>query len=124
MCPGVPVTAWATMRPRRSKTPAERSPDSRTMDVNDERMSAAACSLTVATSRLQRMSRVIWSMGAPRPPGLADRRHLHDHVRGVVDPNPRGRVDHDRGLSLLDDRRPLEHGAGAQRVAVVYRNLR
>ena len=59
MWPGVPVTAWATMRPRRSKTPAERSPDSRTIDVKDDRMSAAACSLTVATSRFQRMSRVI-----------------------------------------------------------------
>ena len=53
MCPGVPVTAWATMKPRRSKTPAERSPASRTMEVKEVRTSAAACSLTTPMSRLQ-----------------------------------------------------------------------
>ncbi len=62
MWPGVPVTACATMKPRRSKTPAERSPASRTMEVNDVRMRAAACSLTTPISRLQQMSRVTGSM--------------------------------------------------------------
>src|SRR5262249_12564711 len=33
-------------------------------------------------------------------------------------------VDHDGGFALLDDRRPLELGAGAQRVAVVDGDLR
>ena len=41
MWPGVPVTACAIMLPRRSKTPAERSPDSRTTVVNDVRINAA-----------------------------------------------------------------------------------
>ena len=35
MCPGVPVTACATIRPARSNTPAERSKDSRKMLVNE-----------------------------------------------------------------------------------------
>src|SRR6476620_3031380 len=62
MWPGVPVTAWAIMLPRRSKTPAERSPDSRTTVVKLVRIKAAACSLTTAISRFQRTSRVIGSM--------------------------------------------------------------
>src|SRR5215210_2703442 len=33
-CPGVPVTACASMRPLRSNTPAERSPHSRTIGLN------------------------------------------------------------------------------------------
>ena len=66
MWPGVPVTACATMKPRRSKTPAERSPASRTMEVNDVRMRAAACSLTTPTSRLQQMSRVTGSIMSSR----------------------------------------------------------
>jgi hypothetical protein len=67
MCPGVPVTAWATIQPRRSKTPADRSPASRTMDVNEVRMRAAACSLTTPISRFQQMSRVMGSITRPPP---------------------------------------------------------
>ncbi len=63
ICPGVPVTAWATMKPRRSKTPADRSPASRTMDVKEVRTSAAACSLTTPTRRFQQMSSVTGSSG-------------------------------------------------------------
>ena len=48
MWPGVPVMAWATIRPCRSKTPAERSPDSRTMLVKAVRSRAwASCSTTL-----------------------------------------------------------------------------
>src|SRR5260370_41591924 len=61
MVPGGRVRAWATKRLRRSKTPAERSPASRTMEVKEVRMSAAACSLTTPTSRLQQMSSVTGS---------------------------------------------------------------
>ena len=72
MCPGVPVTACAIMKPRRSKTPAERSPASRTIDVNDVRISAAACSLTTPIRRCQQMSRVTGSIRVsievPPPP--------------------------------------------------------
>ena len=42
MWPGVPVTAWAIILPRRSNTPADRSPDSRTIEVKEDRISAAA----------------------------------------------------------------------------------
>ena len=62
MCPGVPVTACATIQPRRSNTPAERSPASRTIEVNEVRMSAAACSLTTPISRFQQMSSVMGSI--------------------------------------------------------------
>ena len=64
MCPGVPVTAWASMRPRASNTDAERSPDSRTIGVNEVRCRAAACSFATVTSRLHRISRVT---GSSRP---------------------------------------------------------
>ena len=37
MWPGVPVTAWATMRPRLSNTALARSPASRTMGLNAAR---------------------------------------------------------------------------------------
>src|SRR5215475_4194021 len=76
MCPGVPVTACATMKPRRSKTPAERSPASRTMEVNDVRWSAAACSFTTPMSRLQQTSRVMGSMDGLDPDDEALRRWL------------------------------------------------
>src|SRR5215470_5886489 len=49
--PGVPVMACASMRPLRSKMPAERSPASRTMAENAVRNSVCACSSTTAMSR-------------------------------------------------------------------------
>src|SRR3954468_13047391 len=105
MWPGVPVTAWAIMLPRRSKTPAERSPDSRTTVVNEVRIRAAACSLPTAVSRFQRTSRVIGSMvvravsvvpascqsQSPRVPGEPEK-----------DPDPGGDADDDhRGIHQL-----------------------
>src|SRR3954468_6601935 len=105
MWPGVPVTAWAIMLPRRAKTPAERSPDSRTTVVNEVRIRAAACSLTTAISLFQRTSRVIESIGvrvvevmgvlpasfisqSPRVPGEPEE-----------DPDPGGDTDDDhRGV--------------------------
>src|SRR5437667_38064 len=58
MCPGVPVTAWASIRPRTSNTAADKSPESRTMGVKEVRCSAAACSLVTVISRVHRISRV------------------------------------------------------------------
>ena len=43
--PGVPVTAWASIRPLRSNTPAERSPHSRTIGLNAVLSNVCACSL-------------------------------------------------------------------------------
>ena len=51
--PGVPVTAWASMRPPRSKIPADRSPASRTVVEKAVRMSAWACSSTIEIMRFQ-----------------------------------------------------------------------
>src|SRR6516165_3941079 len=55
-CPGVPVTACASMRPCASNTPAERSPASRTEVLNAVRTSVCACSSTTAIRRLH----MIW----------------------------------------------------------------
>src|SRR5487761_171622 len=62
MWPGVPVTACASIRPLASKTAAERSPDSRTTEVNEVLISAAACSLATPINRFQRISRLIGSI--------------------------------------------------------------
>ena len=44
-CPGVPVTACASMRPLASKTPADRSPHSRTIEEKAVRSSVCAVQL-------------------------------------------------------------------------------
>ena len=49
--PGVPVTAWASIRPVRSKTPADMSPASRAEVENAVRTSVCACSSTTESSR-------------------------------------------------------------------------
>ena len=62
MWPGVPVSDWATMLPRMSKTPQARSWDSRTMVLNAVRIRAACCSLHTESRRFQSTSRVIGSI--------------------------------------------------------------
>src|SRR5437762_446958 len=52
MCPGVPVSDWATIWPRESKTPQARSCHSRTTVENAVRSSVTCCSLTTQSSRL------------------------------------------------------------------------
>ena len=61
--PGVPVTAWASMAPRVSKTPADKSPASRTTVENAVRISVCACSSTMARSRFQ--INCVWSAAWP-----------------------------------------------------------
>ena len=61
-CPGVPVTAWASMRPSVSNTPAERSPASRTEVENAVRSSVVACSSTTEISRFHITCRRIASI--------------------------------------------------------------
>ena len=51
MWPGVPVTAWASIRPCGSNTPAERSPASRVEVEKALRTNVRACSSTTAMSR-------------------------------------------------------------------------
>ena len=52
MWPGVPVTAWASMRPSGANIPAEMSPHSRTMGLKAVRMRTWACSSTTAWRRV------------------------------------------------------------------------
>ena len=79
MWPGVPVTAWATMRARRSNTALARSPASRTMGLKAARCKALACSLTVAIRLCHSTSS---SMDRSR-------RHLLGGHRGIRPPRPR-----------------------------------
>ncbi len=51
MWPGVPVTAWASIRPFRSNTPAETSPASRVEVEKAVRTSVCACSSTTESRR-------------------------------------------------------------------------
>src|SRR5215211_5278602 len=117
--PGVPVTAWATMRPRRSKRPAERSPASRTTLVKEVRIRARACSSTTETSRFQRTSsRIGSSFPCAMPttsrsgsgPGRSRLLYLDQEQRWIPSPPPppvpRKRRP-DRGGS---DRRPVPPG--------------
>src|SRR4029450_5667134 len=61
MCPGGPVSDWAIICPRVSKTPQARSCDSRTTVLKAVRISAACCSLATERSRFQRTSSVTGS---------------------------------------------------------------
>src|SRR6266536_505474 len=63
MWPGVPVTACASILARTSKTEAERSPDSRTIGVNEVRWRAAACSLVTLIT----LPHIISSVTLSRP---------------------------------------------------------
>jgi hypothetical protein len=65
MWPGVPVSDCATMFPRESNTPHARSSDSRTTVENAVRISAACCSFTIDTSRLESTSTRIGSIRSP-----------------------------------------------------------
>src|SRR5579871_5284669 len=128
MCPGVPVTDCAIMRPPRSNTAAERSSASRTMGVNAVRISAAACSLVTEMSRCQRTCTTTGSRRSaivlPSRGRLRQaRRQVDDHVERLVDPRPSARSYDDRGFPLLDDRRALHRRARGQLISVEYRGV-
>src|SRR5580704_1189885 len=92
--PGVPVTACATMRPRRSNSALARSPASRTTGLKAMRCKALACSLTMLMRLLQTISSSMPSMSAT-PRG-------HDATGGMDICAPAGKDD-DGGFALLDD---------------------
>src|SRR6266567_3654765 len=96
MCPGVPVTAWASRLPRASNTHADRSPASATGGENDVRTRAAACSFTIAMSRLQNTSRVSGS----RP---LVRSVIHDPILPEADHEIQTRIDLNLGAGPDDD---------------------
>src|SRR5579872_2521040 len=101
MCPGVPVTDCAIMLPAGSNTPADRSSDSRTIVVNEVRISAVACSLQIEIRRFQKTSRTMASSSE----ALDVIRHPDDEIREFVD-GPEGRGTEHRGrFPFLDDGR-------------------
>src|SRR5262245_20716550 len=124
--PGVPVTAWANMLPCRSNTPAERSPDSRTMGLKAVRNSVWACSSTTARSRFHMICRWI----AERPCACSFmsgflRRNApleHDAALGV-DVGIEGGGDDGGRLVLGNDGGTRHLGAGRQVGAPIDRDL-
>jgi len=65
ICPGVPVTAWASIRPSRSNTPAEISPASREDVLNAVRTRVCACSSTTDSKRFHMICSSISEMLRP-----------------------------------------------------------
>src|ERR1700761_4510283 len=112
MWPGVPVLAWATMRPRASNRPLARSPASRTIGLKAMRCSALACSETMLIRFDQRISSVI--------PSTSDTPFGDDAAQGIDLGDPFWR-DHDRRFALLDDRRTRQGLAGGKARAVIDR---
>src|SRR5260370_25413241 len=122
--PGVPVTAWASMRPCRSNTPADRSPHSRTIGLKAVRIRVCACSSTTAIRRFHMICRSIrptlldWLMRCSSRV-LA----IHDDTAGCIDMRGKTGGNIGRGFVLGDDGRPGEDTAWRQRVAAVERHV-
>ena len=113
--PGVPVTACASIRPCGSKTPAERSPASRTIGENAVRSSTCACSSTTAISRFH----MIWRCDIAAVLGLHScacaALSRQDQRAAGIDDSPSNRAEHERRRALLgDDRRAREPAARRQ----------
>src|SRR5260370_34175705 len=122
--PGLPVTAWASMRPSRSNTQAERSPHSRTIGLKAVRIRVCACSSTTAISRFHMICRSIrptlldWLIeGSSRV--LA----IHDDTAGCIDMLGKSGRNVRRGFVLRDDRLPGQGTARRQRRATVDRHV-
>src|ERR1700682_6396953 len=113
MCPGVPVSDWATMLPAVSKTPQARSCDSRTTVEKAVRISAACCSLVTDSRRLHNTSSAIGSIVISKP---------DTQVTGFVDLDPRAGADNGGRLAFFDDGRTLEVRARCEHVAIVDRH--
>src|ERR1700719_4639170 len=105
MWPGVPVLAWATMRPRASNNPLARSPASRTIGLKAIRCSALACSLTMLIRFDQRISSVMPSISYPP---------LGDDAANSVYFRVPAWEQHDRRFAFFDDRGPRDGLAGGQ----------
>ena len=122
--PGVPVTAWASMRPSRSKTPAERSPHSRTIGLKAVRIRVCACSSTTAIRRFHMICRSIRPTLLDWLIGYSSRvLAVHDDTAGGIDVRGKTGRNIGRGLVLGDDGRPGESTARRQRLAAIDRHL-
>ena len=123
MWPGVPVTACASMRPRASNTPADRSPASRTTVVKEAWISAAACSSTMEISRLRSTSSVIGSIRigsimARLPEPLSERTSRQPPAPAAT-LQPGGTTVVDSASSMMAG--PRAEKSAAQQMALVHR---
>src|SRR4029079_11880803 len=114
MCPGVPVLACATMRPRRSNSAQARSPASRTMGLKAMRWRALERSVTMPMRLDQRISSSTPSIGLSL--------RGDDAAEAVDDGDPAGRQG-GGGLALLDDRRAGDRLARGEIGAIVDRRV-
>src|SRR5438105_11385687 len=124
-CPGVPVTACASILPVRSNTPAERSPHSRTIGEKAVRISTCACSSTTAISRFHMICRSIRPMPSALLMGASPsvRLAVHDDTPGGVDAGIEARRNEGRGLVLGDDSGSGDARAGLHRRTAIERNM-
>src|SRR3981081_1105107 len=119
--PGVPVTAWASMRPSRSNTPAEMSPASRAL-VGKAWRGGRWPPAGGPAPRRRRAGGSTSPAGGYRPKRSwgAYSCHIlqHDLAQGI-DAGAEA-LRHDGGGAILDDqRRPVERHAGAEHVALM-----
>src|SRR5205085_9457945 len=104
--PGVPVTAWAIMRPAGSNTPADRSPASRTAVEKAVWIRVCACSSTTAIRRFHMICMWMAAVGSLRVMTA-----LQHDVTEAVDAGLEG-GRHDRGrVRLGDDGRAVDPAA-------------
>ncbi len=138
--PGVPVTACASIRPCRSKMPADRSPASRTVVLKAVRIMVCACSSTTATSRFHMIWRWIsasaaasldsaacpwpWARGTSHPLVGHQRASSKFDVAPRVDAGLPARPDQRAGFILGDDRGTAQRGAPTERRTVEHRPVR
>src|SRR6516164_585105 len=107
--PGVPVTACASIRPWRSKMPADKSPASRTMAENAVRNRVCACSSTTAMSRFHMICSSMSPIGLDMDPFLNWGLLGPQQERAArIDKNVEARRGIGGGAFLDDERRPLE----------------
>src|SRR5262245_60550469 len=117
MCPGVPLSDCAIIRPLVSNKPQARSWLSRTMVLNAVRMSVSCCSLATDKKRLQMTSKVTGSIA------LLSIAQLHDHIEAIVHAGASTHSDDQRRLALLDDGRSGKGHPWLEHVAIIHRRV-
>src|SRR2546423_10996503 len=119
MCPGVPVSACATMRPRASNSAYARSPATRTTGLKAVRCMALARSVTALRSEDHISSTSMAFMVGTLPNSLVT--PGDDALKGIERCGP-ARGDDDRRLGLFDQRGPGDARVGLQRCTAQHLN--
>ena len=113
ICPGVPLSDCAIIRPLVSNKPQAKSWLSRTIVLKAVRMSVSCCSLATDMKRFQITSSVTGSIA------LFSIAQLHDNVQSIIHPRMPAPADDQRRFALLDNRRSGELHARLERIAIV-----